>query len=84
MTDIREQLLKLEERKSNLIEKRKSEIMDLVIQTGALAVDNAVLAGALLFIANSENKKDPIIGKFKELTKTKNIKLPSRRRNSKK
>ena len=84
MTDIREQLQKLEERKSNLIEKRKDEIMDLIIQTGALAVDNSTLAGALLFIANSENKKDPITLQFKELTKANSIKLPSSRRGNKK
>jgi hypothetical protein len=38
-------------------------------------MDNTILAGALLFIADEENKKDPIIAKFKELTKTQQLEI---------
>ena len=79
MTNITKELEKLEERKNALIEKRHKQIANIITATGALAVDDKILAGAMLFLTNPDNKDHEIISEFKKL----GAKTPSRSRRKK-
>ena len=73
------ELEKLEERKTALIDIRHKQLANIITATGALAVDDKILAGAMIFLANPDNKDHDIISEFKKL----GAKIPSRRRTKK-
>ena len=79
-TNITDKLAKLEEQKQELIKQRQEQIFDIISGTSALAVEDELIAGALLFLVNKDNAKNPIIQEFRDLTRKHKIKLPSRRR----
>ena len=73
-------LAKLEQQKLELIKQRKEQIFDIISQTSSLGIEDELIAGALLFLTNSNNDTNPIIQEFRKLTKEHKIKLPSQRR----
>ena len=76
MSNITQELEKLEERKAAIIDKRHKQIASIITAAGALTLDDQLIAGAMLFLANPENKGHDIITEFKKL----GAKIPSRRR----
>ena len=83
MSNIQDQLQKLEDRKADLIAKRQQQITEIISQAGALATDDKLIAGAMLFLSNPENKSHPILAEFTKLAKAARIRFPSSRRNKK-
>jgi hypothetical protein len=79
-TSLTEKLAKLEEQKQVLIKQRQEQIFDIISGTSSLAVEDELIAGALLFLVNKDNAKNPIMQEFRDLTRKHKIKLPSRRR----
>ena len=75
-----DKLAKLEQQKLELIKQRKEQIFDIISQTSSLGIEDELIAGALLFLTNSNNNTNPIIQEFRKLTKEHKIKLPSQRR----
>ena len=72
-----EKIKKLEEEINKLKEKRQQEILKIITDTGALDIDNKMLASVLLFLKNPANKEHPFVQELSTLTKGK-TKTPSR------
>ena len=72
-----EKLQKLEEEKQKLIEKRQQEILKIIASTGALNIDNKILASVLLFLKNPANKEHSFLKELSTIIQGK-TKTPSR------
>lgn len=68
MTDFAKRLEALEKEKQELITKRKEEIAAIIDRTNCIAIENDILAGALLFIkeAVANNTHTELLQQFKE------------------
>ncbi len=60
-----EKLEKLEKQKHELLNQRRKEILKIIEASGALDLDDRILAGALLFLKDGKNKDHSIIQEFK-------------------
>ena len=72
-----DKLKKLEEEKQKIIEKRQQEILKIITDTGALDIDNRILASVLLFLKNPANKEHSFMKELASVT-TGKAKTPSR------
>ena len=55
-----EKLESLEQRKKELLDKRRAEILNIIIASGAMTIDDRLLAATLVFLADEKNKNHPI------------------------
>ena len=72
-----EKLQKLEEERNKLIEKRQQEILKIIANTGALDIDNKLLASVFLFLKNPANREHSFLKELSALAQGK-TKTPSR------
>lgn len=55
-----EKLESLEQRKKELLDKRKAEILNIIVASGAMTIDDRLLAATLVFLTDEKNKNHPI------------------------
>ena len=70
----------LEMKKSELIQKRKEQIIKIIDKSKALAIDDNMLASALFFLNHADNQNSPILSEIQKFAKDKGFKPPSRAR----
>lgn len=73
--DIKEQIIKLELQKKELIEQRKEEIGKLFEQIGGLTLDNRLLKGLIFYARDPKNQQSNLL---RELMECGSKKYPSK------
>lgn len=73
---ILERIHQSEEKIKELVKQRNKELLDIITRYKAIAIDDKLLAGFLLFALNHDNKDHPILQEFKKLATQ--VKSPSK------
>ena len=64
---LQERIWELEKQKTELLEKRKEEIFEVLNANSGICLDNRLLAGFALYASSEENKNDVFLAKLKEI-----------------
>lgn len=78
VSSLLEKITSSEARVKLLVEQRHKELLNIIHHCNAIAIDDAILTGFLMFACNKENQNHPSLKEYKELAKT--SKTPSRAR----
>lgn len=78
-----EKIRSSEDKIKALIEQRNNELIAIINECHALAIDNSLLAGFLLFAQSPDNKDHPILKEFRELAKPNKIPSKPKQRSQK-
>jgi phosphosulfolactate phosphohydrolase-like enzyme len=78
-----EKILNSESRFRELVQQRNKELLNVITRYNAIAIDDNLLAGFLLFALNPENKDHPMLQEFMGLAKSNKIPSKSKQPNQK-